>query len=121
MRRLEQAGVAALLAVVAAVAAATLPPALDAQLSKLPPPLQQQLRARQAEIEGSMRHLARAGAGTPPPEPTPAETPEADPAASATEPAGGAGGVPPTFASVLVGQRLEPNWGASGPHPNWMM
>jgi hypothetical protein len=80
-----------------------------------------QLRARQAEIEGSMRHLARAGAGTPPPEPTPAEAPEADPAASATEPAAGAGGVPPTFASVLVGQRLEPNWGASGPQPNWMM
>lgn len=51
MRRLEQAGVAALLAVVAAVAGATLPRALEAQLSRLPSPLQQQLRARQATLQ----------------------------------------------------------------------
>lgn len=51
MRRLEQAGVAALLAVVAAVAGAALPPALEAQLSKLPPPLQRQLRAREATLQ----------------------------------------------------------------------
>lgn len=51
MRRLERACMAALLAAVAAVAGAALPPALQAQMSRLPPPLQQQLRARQATLQ----------------------------------------------------------------------
>ncbi|MCJ0826465.1 DUF3106 domain-containing protein [Luteimonas sp. 50] len=51
MRRLERACMAAVLAAVAVVAGAALPPALQAQLSRLPPPLQQQLRARQATLQ----------------------------------------------------------------------
>lgn len=79
-----------------------------------------QLRARQSEIEGSMRHLARANAGAFSAEAamaTEAHAPEADPAAT-TEPVGG---TPPTFADVLVGQRLESKWEASGPQPTWML
>jgi hypothetical protein len=52
MRRLDRAFAgAALLAAVAATAIAALPPALQEQLSKLPAPLQQQLRAREAEVQ----------------------------------------------------------------------
>lgn len=52
MRRLEGAGRAALLlAAVAATVGAALPPAVQSQLSKLPPPLQQQLRARAATLQ----------------------------------------------------------------------
>ena len=52
MRRLEQAGICAmLLAVVAATAIAALPSTLQQQLSKLPVPLQQQLHAREAKLQ----------------------------------------------------------------------
>jgi hypothetical protein len=52
MRRLDRAAAgAALLAAVAATAIAALPPALQQSLLKLPAPLQQQLRAREAELQ----------------------------------------------------------------------
>ena len=52
MRRLEQAGMCAmLLAAAAATAIAALPSTLQQQLSKLPVPLQQQLHAREAKLQ----------------------------------------------------------------------
>jgi hypothetical protein len=79
-----------------------------------------QLRARQAEIEASMRHLARAGNTPAEPAATePAHAPE--PALAAAAPSEAASAMPPTFASVLAGQRPEQRWETSGPHPNWMM
>ena len=51
MRRLERGCLVALLLAAVATAGAALPPALQAQLSKLPPPLQQQLRAREATLQ----------------------------------------------------------------------
>ena len=52
MRRVERArAVAVLAAALAATAVAALPPALREQLSKLPPPLQQQLRARETTLQ----------------------------------------------------------------------
>ena len=51
MRRLERGCLVALLLAAVATAGAALPPALQAQLSKLPPSLQQQLRAREATLQ----------------------------------------------------------------------
>lgn len=52
MRRVERGGaVAVLLAAAVATAVAALPPTWQAQLSKLPPPLQQQVRAREATLQ----------------------------------------------------------------------
>ena len=61
MRRLEQACAGALLlAAVVATAAAALPSTLQEQLSKLPAPLQQQLRARAAQVQALAPEQRRA-------------------------------------------------------------
>jgi hypothetical protein len=79
-----------------------------------------QLRARQTEIESSVRYIARTNTAQHLGPVEIGEMPQEHEAAPAGDPGIGSTGAPPHFAGVAAGQRADAQWAASGMRSNWL-